>query len=277
MRKRRDDTSKRNGLLLRGLVYGTLAFLIFAAAASGDPAGDGVSLRDIAFVEGRPVMVSGFGLVVGLKGTGDGSVIRHTDRSLAAALTHLGIEPHEQPIKVGEVAAVLVQAHLSPGVDAGVSVPSRLVALSDASDLTGGTLLPVTLRSRDGRFRGVASGSVSVSGSKPLALAPASAVVEQALSVSIPIFITDLPGRNFVLGVHGLDAVQLRVVAGLINRRFGEIATAHSGCDIEINLPSGYDDFDERASLILNLALLPVHEAIPALLVDRVAESLVSE
>ena len=94
MRKRSNTTSHRRQLLIRSLVYGTLAILIFAAAVSSGQVPGIVCLRDLAHIEGRPALMSGYGLVVGLDGTGDGVQIAHTDRSLLATLGHLGIDAH---------------------------------------------------------------------------------------------------------------------------------------------------------------------------------------
>ena len=61
----------------------------------------------------------------------------------------------------------------------------------------------------------------------------------------------------------------MRQVGDLVYRRFGMIARVCSDCDIEINLPMAYAAFDERAALVLALAAMPVHEALPSLLVGR--------
>lgn len=269
MRKRRDNKSFRRELIVRGVVYGTLALLIFAAAVSGEPASKGITLRDIAYVEGRPARLSGYGLVVGLDGTGDGSILGHNERTLKAALGHLGIETGGETIIPGQVAAVLVQALLPSGTEPGVAVPTQITALGDATDLAGGRLIPLTLHSRDGRFSGEASGTVPEGCSFPLGAAPASAYHERGLISSSSVFMNEIPGQNFVLEVRGLDLPQLQKLTDLINSRFGDIAVTHSGCDIEIMLPAAYADFDERVSLVLQIASLPVDEIVPELLVNR--------
>lgn len=270
MKKRRERSSvQRRQLLLRGLVYGTLALLILAAAAYGTPGGKSVLLRSFAYIEGKPTTVRGYGLVVGLPGTGDGSLIRHSDQSLLATIEHLGIDPQGYPIRKGEVAAVFVQADLPAGFDLGMTASVHLTALGDATNLGGGTLLPLTLTSRDGRFSVLAEGPVSAAGNRPLGTAPASAIVERAFTASTSIFMTDVPERNFLLELRGLNAEQVRLVGNLINQRFGVIASVCSDCDIEICLPTAYEASDERAALVLALAAMPIHEALPSLLVGR--------
>jgi flagellar P-ring protein precursor FlgI len=269
MQKRRENKSFRRELLVRGVVYGTLALLIFAAAVSGEPAGKGITLRDIAYIEGRPARLSGFGLVVGLNGTGDGSILGHNERTLMATLGHLGVEASGATITPGQVAAVLVQAVLPSGTEPGVAVPTQITALGDATDLTGGRLVPLRLHSRDGRFLGEASGTIPAGCSFPLGTAPASAYLERGLVSSSSVFMNEIPEQNFVLEVRGLDPHQLQKLTDLINSRFGEIAVSHSGCDVEIRLPAAYADFDERVSLVLQIASLPVDDIVPELLVNR--------
>lgn len=269
MRKRATDTSRRRDILIRSLLYGTLAALVCAAAVSGTQLSGSTCLRDIAFIEGRPATLTGYGLLVGLQGTGDGSKLAHTNKSLLATLTHLGIDPQGAPVEIGEVAAVLVQAEFPSGMDVGMITSVRVTALNDATDLTGGRLLPMTLVSRDGRFRGTTTNSMPTVGLPGNSIAAASGVIEKALVCSTSVFMTDLPGQDFILEMRGLSATLITDLAECINLTFGQIAYAHSGCDIEIKLPASYADFSERASLVAQIAAMPVDDIVPALIVGR--------
>lgn len=272
MRKRQHRAFRRE-IIIRGVVYGTLAILIFAAAASSVERPRSVPLSAVGFIEGDPVTVSGVGLVVGLDRTGDGLILNHTDRSLAGTMSHLGIDIQEQEVSVGRVAAVWVQGVLEPGFDPQAAIAVRVVALNDATDLSAGVLMPTILRSRDGRLVGTASGAISAVVNTPLGWTPASGQIDRALRMSSPVFMTAIPDRRFILGFHGLDAPTLSAIADLINSRFGVIANAHSGCDIEITLPPAYEDFAERAALVLSLADLPVETVLPIIVADRTAET----
>jgi flagellar P-ring protein precursor FlgI len=269
MRKRRDNRSFRRELIVRGVVYGTLALLVFAAAVSSEPSQRQITLRDIAHIEGKPAKLSGFGLVVGLNGTGDGSILGHTERTLRAALGHLGIDTRDERIGVGEVAAVLVQAELPAGTEPGTRVPVQITALGDTRDLAGGRLVPLTLHSRDGRFTGEAEGVISEGCSRPLGAAPASAFLSRGLVSSSSVFMNEVPDQSFVIEVRGLDPRRVEQLAALINMRFGQIANTHTGCDIEIKLSDAYADFNNRAGIVLQIASLPVGEIVPELLVNR--------
>ena len=277
MRKRKNENTRRRDLLIRGLVYGTLAVLLFAVAVSSSENRPELCLRDIGFIEGDPARLHGFGLVVGLDSTGDGSKLDHTDRTLKATLGHLGIDARDASIATGKVAAVLVQAELNPGMEIGMATSVRVTALNDATDLSGGRLVPLTLSSRDGRFRGYASGANSIVGIASSHFAPASGVSHNALICSTSVFMTDVPDLNFVIELRGVSPAQIASIAERINRSFGQIAYAHSGCDIEITLPATYDDYAERASLVLQIAALPLGDIVPDLLVDRDELSLSSE
>lgn len=277
MRKRAGDNSRRRDLLIRGLVYGTLAVLLFAVAVSSSEKRPGLCLRDIGFIEGDPARLHGFGLVVGLDSTGDGSKLAHTDRTLRATLAHLGIDPSDAPITTAKVAAVMVQAELNPGTEIGMATSVRVTALNDATDLSGGRLVPLMLSSRDGRFRGHVSGAHSITGIASSHFAPASGVSHNALVCSTSVFMTDVPDLHFVIELRGVSAAQIVSIAERINRSFGQIAYAHSGCDIEITLPSTYDDYTERASLVLQIAAMPLDDIVPDLLVERDDLSLSSQ
>ncbi len=269
MRKRTSDNSNRRDLLIRGLVYGTLAVLFFAVAVSSSEKRGALCLRDIGFIEGDPAHLHGFGLVVGLDSTGDGSKLAHTDRTLRATLSHLGIDASEAAIATGKVAAVMVQAELNPGMEIGMATSVRVTALNDATDLSGGRLVPLTLSSRDGRFRGYVSGATSIAGIAPSHFAPASGLSHNALICSTAVFMADVPDLSFVIELRGVSTAQIASIAERINQSFGQIAHAHSGCDIEITLPAAYDDYSERASLVLQIAALPLGDIVPDLLVER--------
>lgn len=240
--------------------------LILPALAAADMSERQVCLRDVSYIFGPPVTVSGYGVVVGLPGTGDGTVIPHTDLTFAATLRHLGIAVPDGPLPVATAAAVFVQADICPGVNPGALLSARVVALGDATTLAGGMLLPMDLHSLDGQFRAQASGAIDPAASIPCAISPATAWMHQGAVAGSTCFMTAVPERDFILEARGLADSQLHLVAERINSVFGQIARAHSGCDIEINLPPAYESLDERVSLITQLAALPVDDLLPRIL-----------
>ena len=124
-----------------------------------------VRLKDIATVEGvRNNVLTGFGLVVGLNGTGDKDQTRFTTQGLANALSKSGLSLDPASIKVKNVAMVLVQAELPPFVRSGSRIDITVSSTGDASSLQGGNLLLSELKGIDGRVYALAQGALTVGG-----------------------------------------------------------------------------------------------------------------
>ena len=125
----------------------------------------GTKIRDIAVIEGqRSNYLVGYGLVVGLKGTGDGKATLFTVRSIANMLNRMGIAVDPRRITVKNVAAVMVTAKLPPYAKPGMSIDVEVASIGDAKSLEGGTLLLTPLRGADGEVYALAQGQVIVGG-----------------------------------------------------------------------------------------------------------------
>jgi flagellar P-ring protein precursor FlgI len=125
----------------------------------------GTKIRDIAVIEGhRSNYLVGYGLVVGLKGTGDGKATLFTVRSIANMLNRMGIAVDPRRITVKNVAAVMVTAKLPPYAKPGMSIDVEVASIGDAKSLEGGTLLLTPLRGADGEIYALAQGQVIVGG-----------------------------------------------------------------------------------------------------------------
>lgn len=125
----------------------------------------GVRLKDIMDVEGvRGNYLVGYGLVVGLKGTGDGDQTKFTVQSVVNMLEKFGIRVPREQVKLKNVAAVLVTAYLPPYVKPGQRIDVEVSALGDAKNLQGGTLLMTPLTGPDGKVYALAQGPVSIGG-----------------------------------------------------------------------------------------------------------------
>jgi flagellar P-ring protein FlgI len=123
-------------------------------------------IKDLCNIEGiRQNQLIGYGLVVGLDGTGDTlNNIPFTKQSLQAMLERLGVNVRGQQIRTGNVAAVMVTANLPPFATQGTRIDVTASALGDAKSLQGGTLLVTPLLGADGNVYGVAQGSLAVGG-----------------------------------------------------------------------------------------------------------------
>jgi len=139
------------------------ALLVIGALA---PAGATSRIKDLANIEGvRQNQLIGYGLVVGLNGTGDTlNNIPFTKQSLTAMLERLGVNIRGQQLRTGNVAAVMVTANLPPFGTQGTRMDVTVSALGDAKSLQGGTLLVTPLLGADGNVYAVAQGSLAISG-----------------------------------------------------------------------------------------------------------------
>jgi flagellar P-ring protein precursor FlgI len=123
-------------------------------------------IKDIAQLQSsRDNQLVGYGLVLGLKGTGDG--LRNapfTEQSIRAMLENLGIASEGGRSRAKNVAAVIVTANLPPFVESGARIDVNVSSLGDATSLQGGTLVMTPLKAANGEIYAVAQGSVFVSG-----------------------------------------------------------------------------------------------------------------
>lgn len=122
-------------------------------------------LKDLADIEGvRGNQLVGYGVVVGLNGTGDKRGALFTPQSMSNLLERLGVRVRPEDLKLANVAAVMVTTELPPFVRPGSKLDVTLSSIGDASTLQGGILVMTPLKGADGRVYAVAQGPVSVGG-----------------------------------------------------------------------------------------------------------------
>ncbi len=145
-----------------------VAVLVIAGILAGAvlPAGATSRIKDLANIEGvRQNQLIGYGLVVGLNGTGDTlNNIPFTKQSLQAMLERLGVNVRGAQMRTGNVAAVMVTANLPAFGTQGTRMDVTVSALGDSKSLQGGTLLVTPLLGADGNVYAVAQGSLAISG-----------------------------------------------------------------------------------------------------------------
>jgi flagellar P-ring protein precursor FlgI len=228
-----------------------LAVLVILPIVSGGAAADETSrIKDIAYLEGttdEPLV--GYGLVVGLNGTGDSSNAENTSNSIATMLEALDVTVDPADLKAKNVAAVIVTAELDPNLSAGARIDVKVNSLNDASSLEGGHLVMTPLRAVDGTVCVLAQGSVSIGGFNVKSGANNSfrknhaqaGVVTNGGSVKVPLqgwFMRD-GHLNWLL--HSPDFTTAAAVARVINAEFGEgVARAHDAQRIEVALPTEF-------------------------------------
>ncbi|WP_376092468.1 flagellar basal body P-ring protein FlgI [Roseomonas sp. CCTCC AB2023176] len=209
-----------------------LVLLFWAGAASAQ-----VRIKDIADFEGvRDNQLVGYGLVVGLPGTGDRlrSAI-FTRQSLVGMLERLGVNTRDQErnLDTRNVAAVMVTANLPAFARPGSRIDVAISSLGDASNLTGGTLLVTALLGADGEIYAVAQGALATGAVSARGQAssvtrgvPTSGRIANGATVEreVPY---ELAGRDRVrLSLRNPDLTTARRIAAAINRVVGPVATA---------------------------------------------------
>lgn len=145
-----------------------LMLLAAAFAAPLAPAEAGPRIKDIVSVENvRANQLVGYGLVVGLAGTGDRILnTPFTEESVQAMLERMGVNIRGTQMRIMNVAAVSITATLPPFARQGSTFDVQVSALGDATSLQGGTLIASSLKGLDGEIYAVAQGPVAVSGFK---------------------------------------------------------------------------------------------------------------
>jgi flagellar P-ring protein precursor FlgI len=208
---------------LRRHAAALLACLVLGSA--GFPAAAASRVKDIADFEGiRENMLVGYGLVVGLNGTGD-SLNRSifTRESLIGMLERLGVNARDDSLRTANVAAVMVTSSLPPFARQGTHIDVTVSALGDAKSLLGGTLLVTPMLGADGEVYAVAQGSVQTGFSAKGAAASVTKGVPTSGRVSnggvvereIQFEMANLKSVNIML--HNPDLTTARRVAQVIN------------------------------------------------------------
>lgn len=211
--------------------------LTLALAFLAPPVQAQVRIKDIADVEGvRDNQLVGYGLVVGLPGTGDKlrSAV-FTRQSLVGMLERLGVNTrdNEKQLDTKNVAAVMVTANLPAFARPGSRIDVAVSALGDASNLTGGTLLVTPLLGADGEVYAVSQGALATGaiGAKGQAASVQRGVPTAGRIASGAVVEREIPfelaGHDRVrLGLRNPDMTTARRIAGAINARFPGLATA---------------------------------------------------
>jgi flagellar P-ring protein precursor FlgI len=189
-----------------------------------------VRLKDIATFEGvRINQIQGYGLIVGLNGTGDKSGTTFTTQSLVNLLKRQGIQVPASAVRVKNVAAVMVTADLPPFVRPGSKIDILLSSVGDATSLQGGTLLATPLIGLDEKTYAIAQGPVSIGG---FAVGGAAAGVQKnhptvgrisqgaTVEKAVPINWTDK--KSMSIKLSNPDFTTALRVADLVNKRLGE-------------------------------------------------------
>ena len=250
----------------------TLLLMFPVAAAHAE------RIKDLAHVRGvRDNQLIGYGLVVGLNGTGDSDKTRFTIQSLVSMLSRMNIRIDPRGLKPKNVAAVMVTADLPPFARVGNTIDVTVSSIGDAKSLTGGTLLVTPLRGHDTQIYAMSQGPLSVGGFSVQAKGgsgetrnhptvgriPDGALVEREIAV-------ELAGQGLVtLQLRDADFTTAARMAKIVDMNLGgAFAKAKDSGTIEVKVPAPYRD-----RLVEFVAVVERLEVTP----DSVAKVVVNE
>jgi flagellar P-ring protein precursor FlgI len=229
-------------------------------------------IKEVASVQGvRPNQLTGYGLVVGLDGTGDQSTqAPFTTQSIIAMLQQMGVSlPSGTQMQLRNVAAVMVTAELPPFAQPGQRIDIGVSSVANAKSLRGGTLIATPLKGADGQIYALAQGNLvvggagaSAGGSKVLinhllaGRVPQGATVERAVPTPLQ------QGDWLQLDLNAADYATAREVARTINAAKGSgTAQALDARVVRVRMPG---EPDERVSFLADIENLALTLARPA-------------
>ncbi|QBM30020.1 flagellar basal body P-ring protein FlgI [Hydrogenophaga pseudoflava] len=256
--------------LRRLLAWSALAIGLLVGTGWPLPA-NAMRIKEIAAVQGvRTNQLTGFGLVVGLDGTGDQTTqMPYTSQGMNNYLQQLGLTlPADAKVQMKNVAAVMVTAQLPPFAQPGQMIDVTVSSMGNAKSLRGGTLITTPLKGADGEIYALAQGNLLVGGAGAsgggskvqinhlsAGRIPSGAQVERAVPTAFAF------GDTIDLGLNSADFQTARRVAQAINERMGAgVASALDGRLVRLRAPANPD---ARVSFMAEIEEIPLEATVP--------------
>jgi len=256
--------------LVRALL--ALTALLASAALWWPAPASAMRIKEVASVQGvRNNQLVGYGLVVGLDGTGDQTTSTpFTTQSITAMLQQMGVTvPPGTNMQIKNVAAVMVTAQLPPFAQPGQTIDIVVASVGTAKSLRGGTLIATPLKGADGQIYALAQGNVVIAGAGASAggskvqinqlnagRVPEGATVERAVATPLA------QGDSLQLDLNSADFNTAREVARAINAKMGNgIARAMDGRVVRVQMP---ESPEARVAFMADIENLPLELAAPA-------------
>lgn len=231
-------------MILRLFRSSLLALCLALPAA----AGAAQALRNLVNVEGvRENQLIGYGLVVGLNGSGDTTQVKFAGQSVSNLIKQFGVKlPERVDAKSKNTATVMVNAVFPPGYRKGQTIDITVSSLGDAKSLRGGVLLLTPLRAADGETYALAQGNVVVGGLSAQGSSGSSVTVNTPTTGRIPNgatvereIETDFDTRPTVrLNLKRPNFQTAINIVETINRKFGEIASTRDATSVDVEAPA---------------------------------------
>ncbi|MEY4471291.1 MAG: Flagellar P-ring protein precursor [Pseudomonadota bacterium] len=256
---------------MKRLLLALLGFCLTASPAMAD------RIKDLTTVAAmRSNQLIGYGLVVGLQGTGDGADVSFTAQSMKTMLSRLGVSL-EGPlsdfetatsagkIDIKNVAAVMITAELPGFAKPGQKIDINVAAIGKATSLRGGNLLLTSLRGVDGEIYALAQGSLTATGidanaagSKVAIGVPTSTRIPGGAQVEKTVDTPFDKAERVVLNVRDGDFTTTNAIVSAINTRFGaDVARALDGVSITLQAPQDLSQRVAFMSMVENMDVQP--------------------
>lgn len=239
-----------NKQLLRRLIAGMLSAALVLAPV-GDAFAAAARIKDIVDFEGvRENQLVGYGLVVGLNGTGDSlNNSPFTKQSLQSMLERLGVNTAGENVRTANVAAVMVTANLPPFATQGSRMDVSVAALGDSDSLQGGTLLVTPLLGADGEVYAIAQGPVAINGFKAegdaatiISGVPTTGRISSGALIEREIDFHLGSQSSLRLALRNPDLTTARRIALAVNDFIGApTATPEDPATVRVTLPRGFN------------------------------------
>jgi flagellar P-ring protein precursor FlgI len=223
-------------------------------------------IKDICYTDGtNSFQLIGYGLVVGLNGTGDSDKIQSTINSYANMLQRFGVNFNYSQLKAKNVAAVMVSSSVSTQSMSGERTDAVVSSMGDATSIAGGTLLMTPMFGPDGVQYGFAQGPISVGGAysvggggnRTIKNFPTVANLNNGLVLIKGIPAMSQPSNTIKLFLRKGDYTTAERVASAINSSYGDIAKAVDAKTIEVNVPTEFAN--NNVAFISSIEQLPIN------------------
>ena len=253
-----------------------LALFLTLTLSSGHVMAD--RIKDLTSVAAmRSNQLIGYGLVVGLNGSGDGADVSFTAQSMKTLLNRLGVSlegplsdfetaSSSGKIDIKNTAAVMVTAELPGFSKPGQKIDVTVSAIGKASNLRGGTLLLTSLRGVDGEIYAISQGSLAATGIDATAAAGSKVVIGVPTSARIPqgAIVERIVDNSFdkaervILNVRDSDFTTTTAIVNVINTRFGaDVARAMDGVTVSLQAPQDLTQRVAFMSMVENMDVMP--------------------
>ncbi len=255
-----------------------IAAMLLVLLAFSSPADGAARIKDITKLQSENEMdLLGYGLIIGLDGTGDGKGTQFTMQSLANMMQRMGLTVDPEKLKVKNVAAVIVTGRTSSNYRAGDRIDVTVSSVGDASSLQGGILLSTQLSSPDGEVYVSAQGPVSIGGFN-VQVEDGNKIINNYTMVGrVPsggVVVHTIPAKqdsnSYVLALQSPDYTTAARIAQKINNKYGLIAIVDNAATVRLKVPDSLQYANERIHMIADIDSMEIEP-------DQIARVVINE